>query len=257
MHKKPLIQLQNIQKKFGKKLVLNEIDLEIFEGEVVCIVGPSGVGKTTLLKCVDLLEIIDQGKMYMDGKLIIDASLPRQKTKRIMCNISEYRANIGFVFQNFNLWPHRRALENVIEGLLFVKKLPNKEAIDIGLAALEKVGMADKAERYPHSLSGGETQRVAIARAVAMQPQVLLLDEITSALDPELVWEVLQVLEQLASEGRTMIIVSHVMQFARRVANQIVFMDQGRILEQKQPDEFFEAPSHSRTREFLAKVLRD
>ncbi|WP_312375328.1 L-cystine ABC transporter ATP-binding protein TcyN [Pseudomonas oryzihabitans] len=248
-----MIEVQGLSKSFRQQTVLQSIDLEVAQGEVVAIIGPSGSGKTTLLRCLNLLETPEAGSIRL-GDLRIDASRPLKGQQHA---IRQLRQRMGFVFQNFNLFPHRTALENVIEGPIIVQGEARDTAIAQGREWLAKVGLADKADSYPGQLSGGQQQRVAIARALAMRPQAILFDEPTSALDPERVGEVLETIRGLAQEGRTLIIVTHEMAFARDVAHRVLFMDGGRIVEQGPAAELFNRPREERTRRFLAKFVRD
>lgn len=248
-----MIEVQGLSKSFRQQTVLQSIDLEVAQGEVVAIIGPSGSGKTTLLRCLNLLETPEAGSIRL-GDLRIDASRPLKGQQHA---IRQLRQRMGFVFQNFNLFPHRTALENVIEGPIIVQGEARDTAIAQGREWLAKVGLADKADSYPGQLSGGQQQRVAIARALAMRPQAILFDEPTSALDPERVGEVLETIRGLAQEGRTLVIVTHEMAFARDVAHRVLFMDGGRIVEQGPAAEFFNRPREERTRRFLAKFVRD
>ncbi|WP_288463198.1 L-cystine ABC transporter ATP-binding protein TcyN [uncultured Pseudomonas sp.] len=248
-----MIEVQGLSKSFRQQTVLQSIDLEVAQGEVVAIIGPSGSGKTTLLRCLNLLETPEAGSIRL-GDLRIDASRPLKGQQHA---IRQLRQRMGFVFQNFNLYPHRTALENVIEGPIIVQGEARDTAIAQGREWLAKVGLADKADSYPGQLSGGQQQRVAIARALAMRPQAILFDEPTSALDPERVGEVLETIRGLAQEGRTLVIVTHEMAFARDVAHRMLFMDGGRIVEQGPAAELFNRPREERTRRFLAKFVRD
>ena len=248
-----MIEVQGLSKSFQQQTVLQAIDLQVAQGEVVAIIGPSGSGKTTLLRCLNLLETPDAGSIRL-GELRIDASRP---LKAQQGTIRQLRQSMGFVFQNFNLFPHRTALENVIEGPTIVQGEARETASARGRELLTKVGLADKADTYPGQLSGGQQQRVAIARALAMRPQAILFDEPTSALDPERVGEVLETIRGLAQEGRTLVIVTHEMAFARDVAHRVLFMDAGRIVEQGPAAELFNQPREERTRRFLAKFVRD
>ncbi|WP_027602432.1 MULTISPECIES: L-cystine ABC transporter ATP-binding protein TcyN [Pseudomonas] len=248
-----MIEVQGLSKSFRQQTVLQSIDLEVAQGEVVAIIGPSGSGKTTLLRCLNLLETPEAGSIRL-GDLRIDASRPLKGQQHA---IRQLRQRMGFVFQNFNLFPHRTALENVIEGPIIVQGEARDSAIAQGREWLAKVGLADKADSYPGQLSGGQQQRVAIARALAMRPQAILFDEPTSALDPERVGEVLETIRGLAQEGRTLVIVTHEMAFARDVAHRVLFMDGGRIVEQGPAAELFNRPREERTRRFLAKFVRD
>ncbi|MGU9804290.1 UNVERIFIED_CONTAM: L-cystine ABC transporter ATP-binding protein YecC [Pseudomonas sp. CM11] len=246
-----MIVVEKLTKQFKGQVVLNGIDLEIEEGEVVAIIGPSGSGKTTFLRCLNFLEEPSSGRIKV-GDIEIDGSRPLNQQQNL---VRRLRQQVGFVFQNFNLFPHRTALENVIEGPLVVKKIPRADAEILGRKLLAKVGLAGKEDAYPRRLSGGQQQRVAIARALAMEPEVILFDEPTSALDPELVGEVLATIRGLAEEKRTMVIVTHEMGFARDVANRVVFFDKGVIVEQGEAKALFAAPREERTRQFLSKFL--
>ena len=246
-----MIVVEKLTRQFKGQVVLNGIDLEIEEGEVVAIIGPSGSGKTTFLRCLNFLEEPSSGRIKV-GDIEIDGSRPLNQQQNL---VRRLRQQVGFVFQNFNLFPHRTALENVIEGPLVVKKIPRADAEVLGRKLLAKVGLAGKEDAYPRRLSGGQQQRVAIARALAMEPEVILFDEPTSALDPELVGEVLATIRGLAEEKRTMVIVTHEMGFARDVANRVVFFDKGVIVEQGEAKALFAAPREERTRQFLSKFL--
>ena len=245
------IEVRQLVKKFHGQTVLHGIDLDVAAGEVVAIIGPSGSGKTTLLRSINLLEVPDQGSVTVGG-ITIDASLSLNKQKE---KVRQLRQQVGFVCQNFNLFPHRSVLENIIEGPVIVKGEPKAEAQAQARQLLEKVGLTGKEASFPRRLSGGQQQRVAIARALAMRPEVILFDEPTSALDPELVGEVLNTIRALAQEKRTMVIVTHEMSFARDVADRAIFMDQGRIVEQGEARTLFSNPQQARTRQFLDKFL--
>ncbi|EMA6343709.1 amino acid ABC transporter ATP-binding protein [Bacillus cytotoxicus] len=240
-----MIEVQNLVKSFDSLHVLKGINLEVKEKEVVVLVGASGSGKSTLLRCLNFLEMYDEGNIRLQGEQI-----DPQHT-----DLNKVRENVGMVFQHFNLFPHMTSLENITEAPIHVKKLDKAKAKEIGMDLLKKVGLEDKANITPHLLSGGQKQRVAIARALAMNPKIMLFDEPTSALDPELVGEVLQVMKELASEGMTMIIVTHEMSFARDVADRVIFMDDGQIIEDAPPEQFFSAPSNERAKQFLRNVL--
>ncbi|MGE6388623.1 L-cystine ABC transporter ATP-binding protein TcyN [Pseudomonas sp. NPDC078416] len=244
-----MITVEKLTKQFKGNEVLKGIDLKVEPGEVVAIIGPSGSGKTTLLRCLNLLEVPTSGSIVV-GDIKVDLSRPLSQQQGL---IRQLRQHVGFVFQNFNLFPHRTALENVIEGPTVVKKMPREQAIELGRALLAKVGLAGKEDAYPRRLSGGQQQRVAIARALAMEPEVILFDEPTSALDPELVGEVLNTIHALALEKRTMVIVTHEMSFARDVANRVIFIDKGVIVEQGEAKELFAHPKEERTRQFLER----
>ncbi|QHM71446.1 L-cystine ABC transporter ATP-binding protein TcyN [Mixta intestinalis] len=245
------IEVKKLVKQFNGQTVLHGIDLEVASGEVVAIIGPSGSGKTTLLRSINLLEEPNSGTIKVGG-IEIDAAQPIGKQKE---RVRQLRQQVGFVFQSFNLFPHRSVLENIIEGPVIVKGEPKAEAIARARMLLEKVGLQGKENSYPRRLSGGQQQRVAIARALAMRPEVILFDEPTSALDPELVGEVLNTIRSLAQEKRTMVIVTHEMSFARDVADRAIFMDQGRIVEQGPAKTLFAQPQQARTRQFLEKFL--
>jgi polar amino acid transport system ATP-binding protein len=251
----PVVRLDSIWKSFGRLEVLTDVSLSVPRGEVVCIIGPSGAGKSTLLRCINHLETIDEGIIHFEGKPVYRY---RENGKVVVDperRVEAIRAQIGMVFQAFNLFPHLTALGNVLEAPVHVLREPVAEAKTRGLALLAKVGLAEKAGSYPHQLSGGQQQRVAIARALAMNPKLMLFDEATSALDPELVGDVLRVMRQLASDGMTMIVVTHEMDFAREVADRIVFMDSGNIVEEGPPATVFTNPRSPRTRQFLKSIL--
>lgn len=239
------LKVNQLKKSYGSLEVLKGIDLEVQEGEVVCLIGPSGSGKSTLLRCMNLLEEVNGGEVMIDQTLLTDKKV----------NINKVRENIGMVFQHFNLFPHLSVLDNITLSPIELKKNTKAEAKEIALKLLDRVGLADKANARPAQLSGGQKQRVAIARALAMNPDIMLFDEPTSALDPEMVGEVLAVIQQLATEGMTMVIVTHEMGFAREVANQVIFMDDGLVVEKGTPAEVFTNPTHPRTQDFLDKVL--
>jgi polar amino acid transport system ATP-binding protein len=251
----PVIRVEGLRKSFGEREVLRGIDLEVAAGEVVVIIGPSGCGKSTLLRCLNYLEAPTQGRIWVRGELLGRQEKDGRLMPRPEAEIDRQRARIGMVFQRFNLFPHMTALGNVIEAPIRVKKLPRSEAEALGARLLGRVGLLDRKDEYPARLSGGQQQRVAIARALAMEPDVMLFDEATSALDPELADEVLQVMQDLAREGMTMLVVTHEMAFAREVAHRVVVLDAGIILEQGPPSFIFTRPSQPRTQEFLRKVL--
>lgn len=239
------LKVRGLKKSYGQLEVLKDISLEVKEGEVICLIGPSGSGKSTLLRCLNLLEDVNQGEVEVDDIIITD-----KKT-----DINKVRENIGMVFQHFNLFPHMTVLENIILAPVQLKKATKEEAEKQAHKLLAQVGLEDKANAKPAQLSGGQKQRVAIARALAMNPDIMLFDEPTSALDPEMVGEVLNVIKQLANEGMTMVIVTHEMGFAREVADQVIFMDGGYVVEKGTPSEIFSNPQHERTQDFLNKVL--
>ncbi|WLP59286.1 amino acid ABC transporter ATP-binding protein [Bacillus pumilus] len=242
---KELIRVEKLNKHFGELHVLKDIDLTVYENDVVVLIGASGSGKSTLLRCMNFLEIKN------DGEIIIDGSPVHPKRDQL----NEMRQKIGMVFQHFNLFPHKTVLENIIEAPVMVKKIKKTRAVSEANVLLEKVGLADKANVYPSKLSGGQKQRVAIARALAMKPDVMLFDEPTSALDPELVGEVLQTMKSLAKEGMTMVIVTHEMGFAKEVADRVVYMHEGRIVEEGTPSKLFDSPQEERTKVFLSSIL--
>ena len=246
-----MIVVEKLTKQFKGQVVLNGIDLEVKEGEVIAIIGPSGSGKTTFLRCLNFLEQPTSGRIKV-GDIEIDSSKPINQQASL---VRRLRQHVGFVFQSFNLFPHRTALENVIEGPTVVKKMPRDAAIALGRKLLARVGLEGKEDSYPRRLSGGQQQRVAIARALAMEPEVILFDEPTSALDPELVGEVLATIRSLAEENRTMVIVTHEMSFARDVANRVIFFDKGVIVEQGEAKALFANPKEERTKQFLSKFL--
>lgn len=239
-----VLEIKDIHKSFGSLNVLNGVNLSVHKGDVIAILGPSGSGKTTLLRCINFLETADQGTMVFDEKEYDLASMHKN-------DIRDIRKKTGFVFQNYNLFANKTALQNVMLGLTSARKMDKKQAEKIGLEMLRKVGMEDRALHYPSQLSGGQQQRVAIARALATNPEIIYFDEPTSALDPELIGEVLNVMRELANEGMTMIVVTHEMTFAKEVSNHVIFMEGGKIIEQGTSKEFFENPKQERTREFL------
>jgi polar amino acid transport system ATP-binding protein len=242
----PMVRLEAISKSFGDNLVLDGIDLEVAAGEVLVVIGPSGSGKSTLLRCVNLLEPVDSGRVFFEGE-----EITRKGT-----DVSAVRQRIGMVFQQFNLFPHLKVIDNLTLGARRILRQPRAEAEARALELLERVGLAEKARQHPHQLSGGQQQRVAIARALMMGPHVMLFDEVTSALDPELVGEVLIVMRDLARSGMTMLVVTHEMQFAREVGDRVVFMDHGRIVEQGKPSDVLDRPRQERTRRFLRRTLQ-
>jgi len=240
-----MIRFQGVHKWFKKLHVLNDINLHVRPGEVVVVCGPSGSGKSTLIRTINQLEPIDQGTLIVDGVNLADSK----------SDINRLRAEIGFVFQQFNLYPHLSVLANVTLAPIKIRRTPRREAGEQAMALLERVGLVEKRDAFPSQLSGGQQQRVAIARALAMKPRIMLFDEPTSALDPEMIGEVLDVMLKLAKSGMTMVVVTHEMGFAREVADRVVFMDQGTILEEAPPAEFFKQPSHERARQFLKQLL--
>jgi len=240
-----MIEIKNLHKFFGKVHILKGVNLQVRKCDVAVIVGPSGSGKSTLLRCINRLEEIQKGEIWIDGENVCSKS----------SNVYKVRAEVGMVFQQFNLFPHMNALQNVTLGPILTNKIPKKEANQLGMELLRKVGLSEKEASYPSQLSGGQQQRVAIARALAMQPKVILFDEATSALDPELVGEVLNVMKQLARDGMTMIVVTHEMGFAREVAHRVAFMDEGIVVEEGSPKEIFEHPKTERAAAFFSKIL--
>jgi glutamate transport system ATP-binding protein len=242
---RPIVAIENVDKWFGELHVLRSVELEVAHGEVVVVLGPSGSGKSTLCRCINRLETIDGGRILIDG-------VPLPEEGRALARL---RAEVGMVFQSFNLFAHKTIVENVTLGPVKAKGMGKTEANERAMTLLERVGIADKAKRYPSEISGGQQQRAAIARALAMEPKVMLFDEPTSALDPEMIKEVLDVMVELAAEGTTMLVVSHEMGFARTVARRVAFMDEGVIVEVAPPDRFFSAPDSPRARDFLSKVL--
>jgi len=242
----PVVRLEDVTKSFGDNVVLDGIDLTVNAGEALVVIGPSGSGKSTLLRCVNLLEPVDSGRIFFEGEEIT----------RKAAKVPAIRQRIGIVFQQFNLFPHLRVLDNLTLAARRVGKVPNKEAERRAHELLAQVGLAEKARSYPHQLSGGQQQRVAIARALMMRPHVMLFDEVTSALDPELVGEVLVVMRDLARDGMTMLVVTHEMQFAREVGDHLIFMDHGRIVEQGRPADVLDRPQEERTQRFLRRTLQ-
>jgi polar amino acid transport system ATP-binding protein len=240
----PILQAKNLTKIYGSNVIFQNISLDVNRGENIVIIGPSGTGKSTLLRCLNLLTRVNSGQIFLEGQEITDPK----------CDEDLVRQQIGMVFQNFLLFNHLTALDNVMIGLTKVKKLPKAQAREKAMEELVRVGLADRASHYPGQLSGGQQQRVAIARSLAMDPKVMLFDEPTSALDPELIGEVLSVMAKLARENMTMLVVTHEMGFAREVADRIIFMEKGSIVEQGKPEDLFEHPQHNRTREFLGKI---
>ncbi|MGD0862608.1 MAG: amino acid ABC transporter ATP-binding protein [Candidatus Limnocylindrales bacterium] len=251
-----VVDARNVNKWFGRLHVLKDVSIQVKRQEVVVVIGPSGSGKTTFMRCINHLEKIQSGRIFVNGRLIGyreagSGKLVEDKEK----NIALQRQEIGMVFQRFNLFPHMTALENIIEAPIQVRGTPREEAVAVGRALLDRVGLAAKESVYPNQLSGGQQQRIAIARALAMKPALMLFDEPTSALDPEMIGEVLEVMKELAREGMTMIVVSHEMGFAREVANRVVMMDDGVVVEEGTPDQVFSSPKQDRTKVFLSKIL--
>jgi ABC-type polar amino acid transport system ATPase subunit len=241
-----VVRGEGIRKRFGDLVVLDGIDLTVDSGETLVVIGPSGSGKSTLLRCINLLEPIDDGRIFLEGEEITGKGV----------KVDQIRQRIGIVFQQFNLFPHLRVIDNLTLGARRVKKVPRREAEAKALELLTRVGLPEKAKQYPHQLSGGQQQRVAIARALVMEPHVMLFDEVTSALDPELVGEVLVVMRDLSQDGMTMIVVTHEMQFAREVGDRLIFMDEGKIVEQGVPAQVLDQPQQERTKRFLRRSLQ-
>jgi polar amino acid transport system ATP-binding protein len=251
-----MVKAESVHKRFGRLEVLKGVSLEVESGQVVCIIGPSGSGKSTFLRCINHLEKIDAGRLWVDGELVGYRQVGDKLYELRDSEITRKRAEIGMVFQSFNLFGHMTALENVIEAPVRVKRVRKRDAVAQARVLLARVGLADKVDNYPAQLSGGQQQRVAIARALAMTPKLMLFDEPTSALDPELVGEVLDVMKSLAFDFKTtMIVVTHEMGFAREAADRVLMMDDGRIIEEGSPEHFFEAPREERTKQFLSAIL--
>jgi polar amino acid transport system ATP-binding protein len=243
---KPRLKVVNLKKNYDTKVVLDGVDLEVFPGQIVAVIGSSGSGKSTVLRCVNLLEEILDGQIFLEGVEISEPDVDQDKV----------REQIGLVFQSFNLFGHLSILENITLALIHVKKMPKEEAKKKALTWLERIGLADKADSYPDKLSGGQQQRTAIVRAIAMEPKVLLLDEVTSALDPELVGEVLSLIKDLKASGTTILMATHELSFAREVADWVIFLEKGKILEQGEAKDFFDNPKEPRTKEFLTRMIK-
>jgi polar amino acid transport system ATP-binding protein len=243
---KPRLKVVNLKKNYDTKVVLDGVDLEVFPGQIVAVIGSSGSGKSTVLRCVNLLEDILDGQIFLEGVEISEPDVDQDKV----------REQIGLVFQSFNLFGHLSILENITLALIHVKKMPKEEARKKALSWLERIGLADKADSYPDKLSGGQQQRTAIVRAIAMEPKVLLLDEVTSALDPELVGEVLSLIKDLKASGTTILMATHELSFAREVADWVIFLERGKILEQGEAKDFFDNPKQPRTKEFLSRMIK-
>ncbi|NMA32046.1 MAG: amino acid ABC transporter ATP-binding protein [Candidatus Methanofastidiosa archaeon] len=241
----PVIKMVNVTKSFGELVVLRNINVEIKKGEVLVVLGPSGSGKSTLIRCINRLEKINEGKILLDGKDIYSPDM----------DVHKLRTRVGMVFQQFNLFPHMKVIDNIMLSPIKVKNIPKDKAKEEAMELLKKVGLEDKFNSFPHELSGGQQQRVAIARALAMNPEVMLFDEVTSALDPELVKGVLETMKELATMGMTMVVVTHEMGFAKEVADRVIFMDEGIIIEENEPKELFENPQNPRTQAFISKIL--
>lgn len=251
----PVVRFRDVKKTFGDVVALDDISMDVTRGEVVALIGSSGSGKTTVLRSLIGLSDITDGLIEVHGEPVADARVDRP-TLNLRRAAEVRRTRLGMVFQSFNLFPHRTVLQNIIEGPVYAGGVPREQAVERARALLERVDMLSRQDRYPSELSGGQQQRVAIARALAMQPDVVLFDEVTSALDPELTGEVLAVMNDLASEGQTMLVVTHEIGFARRVATRVIYMDHGKIIEQGEPEAVIEAPTHERTKRFLSSVLR-
>lgn len=243
-----MLEIKNLEKSFGDKKVLDGVSVTVNQGDVVVILGPSGSGKTTFLRSLNYLEKADAGQLVLDGRSYDLSKISRK-------DVLDIRKKTAFVFQNYNLFANKTALENILEGLVIARKIPKKEALSIAEKALEKVGLSDKRDAYPRQLSGGQQQRIGIARAIAVKPDVILFDEPTSALDPELIGDVLTVMKELAQEGVTMVVVTHEMSFARDVANHVIFMEGGHIIEEGDPKTFFTRPKEERTKQFLTRII--
>ena len=251
-----MVRAERVCKYYGRQVALRDVSLTVAPGEVMCLIGPSGAGKSTFLRCINHLEKISAGRLWVDGELVGYREHRGRIHELREREVARKRAEIGMVFQRFNLFRHLTALENIIEAPIRVRRQPRAQAVEQAMELLERVGLADRAGAYPAELSGGQQQRVAIARALAMRPKLMLFDEPTSALDPELVGEVLDIMRDLAAEGMTMVVVTHEMGFARQAADTVVFMDGGTVVESGPPDQVLSDPRHERTRAFLAKVLQ-
>jgi polar amino acid transport system ATP-binding protein len=252
----PIVRIEGLHKRFGPLHVLRGVDLAVPQGEKICIIGPSGSGKSTLLRCINFLEEPDAGLVWLDNEPMGFIEDPQGRRRRAAeADVNRMRAAVGMVFQSFNLWSHMTVMNNIIEAPIYVSGLTRKAAEDRAMQLLERIGLVEKRDSYPSQLSGGQQQRVAIARALAMEPKIMLFDEPTSSLDPELVGEVLEVMRRLAEDGMTMLVVTHEMGFAADVADRVVFMDEGIILEQGPPSTFFRQPERKRAAQFLAKVI--
>lgn len=253
----PILRIEDLHKSFGETRVLAGVSLEVNQREVIVIIGPSGSGKSTLLRCINFLEQPTSGRIWFDGELIGQQQVAGRLVPRPERELNAQRKRIGMVFQRFNLFPHMTVLDNVIQAKVLLDRTPRGEAVAMGEDRLREVNLLEKRDQYPHRLSTGQQQRVAIARALMMKPELMLFDEPTSALDPELVVDVLEVIEKLAEDGMTMLVVTHEMQFAKNVANRIAFMDGGTIVEQGPPDALFNQPSHRRVEEFIRSLLHE
>ena len=245
-----MLEIKQIRKSFDGQEILKGVDIRVNKGDVVTILGPSGSGKTTLLRCINFLEKADEGSMIFDQEHFELNAVHKKE-------IAKIRQKTAFVFQGYNLFRNKTALQNVTEGLIVARKMPKPQAEEIGKKALDKVGLSDRYDYYPHQLSGGQQQRVGIARAIATDPELILFDEPTSALDPELIGEVLEVMRQMAAEGMTMLVVTHEMNFARNVSTKVIFMDQGVVVEENNPKDFFDSPREERTKQFLGSIIEN
>jgi ABC-type polar amino acid transport system ATPase subunit len=250
---KPILQLQGLRKSYGDHEILKGVNLTVNKGEVIAVIGPSGTGKSTMLRCINFLEEPTSGTIWI-GEEKVDSLPLKAKARTYHPQITRLRTRVGMVFQQFNLWPHKSVLENVIEGPVLLKNVPKKEAVTKAMHLLDLVKLGEKADQYPMSLSGGQQQRVAIARALAMEPELMLFDEVTSALDPQLVGEVLDVMTKLALDGMTMLVVTHEMKFAENVSSRVLFMDGGVIAEEGTPEQVFRNTQHARTQHFLSSA---
>ncbi|MCF7948707.1 MAG: amino acid ABC transporter ATP-binding protein [Spirochaetia bacterium] len=250
-----MVKLTNVHKYFGDIKAVDGVDLEVKAGEVVSIIGPSGSGKSTLLRCINQLESVDYGRVEIEGQAVVEVDSSGKRSHLDKGEVLQAQKKLGMVFQHFNLFPHKTVLENIIEAPMLVNKEPRKSAVERAEKLLQQVGLADKHNAYPSQISGGQKQRVAIARTLGMQPDILLCDEPTSALDPELVGEVLAVLRDLAKANMTMLVVTHEMAFAREISNRVIFMDQGKVLEDGSPEKIFKSPEHPRIRDFISRMI--
>ncbi|MDZ7794979.1 MAG: amino acid ABC transporter ATP-binding protein [Spirochaetia bacterium] len=250
-----IVKLSNVHKYFGDIKAVDGVDLEVKAGEVVSIIGPSGSGKSTLLRCINQLESVDYGRVEIEGQAVVEVDSSGKRSHLDKSEVLKAQKKLGMVFQHFNLFPHKTVLENIIEAPMLVNKEPRKSAVERAEKLLKQVGLADKHNAYPSQISGGQKQRVAIARTLGMEPDILLCDEPTSALDPELVGEVLAVLRDLAKANMTMLVVTHEMAFAREISNRVIFMDQGKVLEDGSPEKIFKTPEHPRIRDFISRMI--
>jgi len=250
-----IVRLSNVHKYFGDTKAVDGVDLEVNAGEVVSIIGPAGSGKSTLLRCINQLESVDYGRVEIEGQAVVEVDNSGKRSHLDKAEVLKAQKKLGMVFQHFNLFPHKTVLENIIEAPMLVNKEHRKSAVERAEKLLQQVGLSDKHNAYPSQISGGQKQRVAIARTLGMEPDILLCDEPTSALDPELVGEVLAVLRDLAKANMTMLVVTHEMAFAREISNRVIFMDQGKVLEDGSPEKIFKSPEHPRIRDFISKMI--